>query len=285
MLHILRMQVRRFCTALSKRGDAASSILSMQGEERRRRRSRASTGLDTARSSHLGHLIQAFFVGGRLLQGVSRHCCQRRAVSGMPLLVLLSLGPVCFASAICGHIEGLHLVDVVVIHAPLGEDILAPRAKLPIAAVVRAWCEYSVAILQVLCQHSDCCLADDLQVAEEAVLHIWTVLIIEAVSRISWLGAQPGPQTLREENGIGIDLDGPICCLPLPNVTDLHPGLVEDSPIYPGARVLSLQLVELSEVVVQLRSHIAVHEWSCHVPENIPLLARENACTSSGHDV
>merc|ERR1739836_249043 len=134
----------------------------------------------------------------------------------MPLLVFLSLGPVRFACAIGGHIEGLDLVDVVVIHAPLGEDILAPRAELPIAAVVRAWREYSVAILQVFCQHSNCRLADDLQVAEEAILHIWTILVIEAVSRISWLGAQPSPQTLRDEDRIGIDLDCPICYIPLP---------------------------------------------------------------------
>merc|ERR1712241_941408 len=108
----------------------------------------------------------------------------------MPFLILLhSLGPVCFTRAVGGHIEGLYLVDVVVIHAPLGEDIFAPRAKLPVAAVIRAWREYSVAILQVFCQHSDCRLADDLQVAEEAILHIWTILVIEAVSRIPWLGA------------------------------------------------------------------------------------------------
>merc|ERR1712038_1793840 len=74
------------------------------------------------------HLIQAFFVGGGLLQGVRSHCCQRRAISGMPFLIILhSLGPVCFARSIGGHIEGLDLVDVVVIHAPLGEDVLAPR--------------------------------------------------------------------------------------------------------------------------------------------------------------
>merc|ERR1712001_704256 len=95
-------------------------------------------------SRPLGHLIQAFFEGGGLLQGVRRRCCQRRAISGMPFLILHSLGPVCFARAICGHIEGLILVDVVVIHTPLREDILAPRAKFPIATGVRTWREYSV---------------------------------------------------------------------------------------------------------------------------------------------
>merc|ERR1719288_257249 len=261
MLHILQMCRCAGSVPLFRSGATQLHEHAKGGYAERQHRSKALPGLNTERSQHLGHLIQAFFVFGRLLQGVSRHGCQRRAVSGMPFLVLLSLGPVCFASAICGHIEGLYLVDVVVIHAPLGEDILAPRAKLPIATGVRTWCEYSVAILQVLCQHSDCCLADDLQVAEEAILHIWTILVIEAVSRISWLGAQPSPQTLRHESGIGIDLDCPICYIPLPNITDLHPGLVEYSPIYPGARVLSLQLVELSEVVVQLCSHIAIHKW------------------------
>merc|ERR1719220_3375506 len=120
-----------------------------------------------------------------------RRCCQRRAISGMPFLILHSLGPVCFTRAIDGHIEGLDLVDVVVVHAPLGEDVLAPRAILPVAAVVRAGRENAVAILQILCEHFYCRLADDLQMAEEAVLDVGTILVVEAVLRISWLGAQP----------------------------------------------------------------------------------------------
>merc|ERR1739836_300301 len=144
----------------------------------------------------------------------------------MPLLVFLSLGPVRFACAIGGHIEGLDLVDIVMIHAPLGEDILAPRAELPIAAVVRAWREHGVALLQVVREHSDCRLADDLQVAEETILDVRTILVVEAVWRISWLGAQPSPQTLRDENRICVDLDGVVCVGPLADLTDLHPDLV-----------------------------------------------------------
>merc|ERR1712014_356755 len=111
-----------------------------------------------------GHLCQAFSEGGRLLQGVRRHCRQLRAICGMPFLVLHALGPVCFACAVGGHIEGLNLVDIVVIHAPLGEDVLPPCSELPIASVVCAGREHSVTILQILREHADCRLADDLQV-------------------------------------------------------------------------------------------------------------------------
>merc|ERR1719203_1676810 len=204
------------------------------------------------RSKPSGHLIQAFFEGGGLLQGVRRRCCQLRAICRMPLLILLSLGPIRFARAIGGHIEGLYLVDIVVIHAPLGEDILAPRTELPIAVVVSAGREHAVALLQVCRKHSDCRLGDDLKVAEEAILHIRTILVVEAVRRISWLGTQPSPQTLRDEYSISVDLDGIVCRLPLAHLTDLHPDLIEDSPIHPGARVLSLQLVELAETIFNL---------------------------------
>jgi len=93
----------------------------------------------------------------------------------MPFLILLSLGPVRFARAIGGHIECLDLVHVVVIHASLGEDILAPRAELPIAALVRTRREHGVALLQVSREHFDCPLGNDLQVAEEAVLDVGTI--------------------------------------------------------------------------------------------------------------
>merc|ERR1711992_10599 len=110
-------------------------------EHARARQHRSRHHLDSVYQQDLGHLIQAFFVRGGLLQGVRRRCCQLRAICRMPLLVLLSLGPVRFARAVGGHIEVLYLVDIVVIHAPLGEDILAPRTELPITAVVSAGSE------------------------------------------------------------------------------------------------------------------------------------------------
>merc|ERR1719512_18029 len=235
----------------------------------------------------LGHLIQALFESSGLLQGVRRRCRQLRAIGGMPLLVLLSLGPVRCARTIGGHIECLDLVDVVMIHAPLGEDILAPGTPLPIAAVIRARSEHSVAILQVCREYLDCRSGDDLQVAEETILHIRTILVVEAVGRVSWFGAQPSPQTLRDENGIGVDFDGVVRRLPLAQLTDLHPDLVEQPPIHPGARFLSLQLVELAEFVFHLNGHITIRvvDWHCHIAENIPLLASENAGTLSCNNV
>eukprot|EP00493_Phyllostaurus_siculus_P020677 UN21002 len=186
-----------------------------------------------------------------------------------------------------GHIEGLDLVDVVVIHAPLGEDILTPCAELPVATVVCARCEHAVAILQVLGEHLDCRLADDLQVAEEAVLDAGTILVVEAVWRISWLGAQPSPQTLRDENGIGVVLDSVVCRPPLAHLADLHPDLVEHPPIHPGARVLSLQLVELAETILHLDGHVTIRvvDWHRHVAEHVPLLASENTRTLSCNNV
>jgi len=88
----------------------------------------------------------------------------------MPLLILLSLGPVRFARAIGGHIECLDLVHVVVIHAPLGEDILAPCAKLPIATVVCARRERGVALLQASKKLADLQLDNlDQQVGVDAI--------------------------------------------------------------------------------------------------------------------
>merc|ERR1719362_565922 len=178
--HNLPIQMHRIATtACWKRGGGATSTRSMQGEGggrgggRRDRKIMVPSGrrqgdiaqgtswFHVPRSKPLGHLIQAFLERGGLLQGVRSRCCELRAVFGNPLLILLSLRPIRFACAIGGHIEGLDLVDVVVIHAPLGEDILAPCAKLPIAAVARAWRERGVALLQIFCQHSNCCLADD----------------------------------------------------------------------------------------------------------------------------
>merc|ERR1712063_11707 len=170
---------------------------------------------------------------------------------------------------------------------PTGEDVLSPCSELPIASVVCAGREHSVAILQILREHTDCRLADDLQVAEETVLDVRTILIVEAVRRISRLGTQPTSQTPREEYGIGVDLDGVVCRLPPAHITDLHPNLVEDSPIDPGARVLSLQLVELAETILHLDGHVTIRvvDWHRHVAEHVPLLASENTLTLSCNNV
>merc|ERR1719351_268518 len=178
-------------------------------------------------------------------------------------------------------------LSVVVIHAPLGEDVLPPCSELPIASVVCAGREHSVAILQILREHADGRLADDLQMAEETVLDVRTILIVEAVWRVSWLGAQPTSQTPREEYCISVDLDGVVCRLPPAHVTNLHPNLVENPPIDPGARVLSLQLVELAEFILHLDGHVTVRvvDWHRHVAEHVPLLASENTLTLSCNNV
>merc|ERR1719362_1184935 len=247
---------------------------------------KALAGLSAPCSMLLGHLSQAFFERIGLLKGVRRRCRQLRTILGIPLLIfLLSHRPVSCTRAVRGHVECLDLVDVVVIQAPLGEDVLAPCAPLPIAAVICAGREHLVALLQVCREHLDCRLGDNFQVAEEAILDVRTVLVVEAVRRVSWFGAQPSPQTLGDENGIGVDLDGVVCRLPLAHLTDLHPDLVENPPIHPSARNLSLQLVELAELVFHFERLITIVHFHCHVAEHIPLLASEDALGLSRNNV
>merc|ERR1719476_778409 len=94
-----------------------------------------------------------------------------------PLLVLLlALGSICRASTICCHVKCFHLVHIVVVHAALGEDILAPCTPLPIASLIGTWSKQTVALLQVRGEHSRTLPADDLQVAEETVLDILAIL-------------------------------------------------------------------------------------------------------------
>merc|ERR1712045_793133 len=106
-----------------------------------------------------------------------------------------------------------------------------------------------MAIFQVLRQHLDSRFGHYLEVAEEAIHDIGTILVVETMRRISWFRAQPSPQTLRNEDGIGIDLDGVIRRLPLGNLANFDPNLVEKCPIDPSARILALHLVELAESV------------------------------------
>merc|ERR1719511_10938 len=94
---------------------------------------------------HLGknlarHLTQTLQVLRWLLVRVRCDCLQLRTILGMPLLVLLlTLGSVCRASTVRCHVKCFHFVDIVVVHAALGEDILAPCTPRPIASVIGTW--------------------------------------------------------------------------------------------------------------------------------------------------
>merc|ERR550525_1926122 len=119
------------------------------------------------------HPAHALHVIGRLLEGVRRWCAHRGAVRRMPLLVLLlALGPVCFAGPICGEVPALDLVDIVVVKTPLHKDVLTPRAELPVATLVGARGEDSMAILQVCSQNRGRGAGHHLQIAKESILHI-----------------------------------------------------------------------------------------------------------------
>jgi len=97
------------------------------------------------------------------------------------------------------HLTDLHpeLVEQPPIH-PGARVLSLQQVKLAefIAAVVRARREHCVAFLQIVREHFHCCHADDLQVAEETILDNRAILVVEAVWRTSWLGAQPSPHAL-----------------------------------------------------------------------------------------
>merc|ERR1712051_802177 len=163
---------------------------------------------------HPGKRAQALLKLCGLLKGVCSNRLDLRAICGMPVGIgLLALGPVGFACAVCGNIKGLNLVHIVVVHAPLSKDVLAPWAELPIAAVVGARAELRIAILQILRQYLHGSVCHDLEVTEKTQLDIGAILVVEPMWRISRLCAQPSPQTLRSEDGISVNLNAhiPIC--------------------------------------------------------------------------
>merc|ERR1712051_294992 len=226
-----------------------------------------------------GHRAQALLVLCRLLKGVCSNRLDLRATCGMPLgICLLALGPVGFACAVCGNIEGLNLVHIVVVHAPLGEDVLAPWAKIPIAAVVGARAELCIAILQILRQYLHRSVCNDLEVTKKAHLDIGAILVVEPMWRISWLCAQPSPQTMGIEDGISVNLNGIVCRLPLAHLANLEPDLVKDRLIHPSTGILPLQLVELAVGVFHLDGHIPICvDGRRHIAEDIPLLASKDS--------
>merc|ERR1712039_24269 len=136
-------------------------------------------------TSHPAHALHVF---GRLLEGVRRWCGDRGAVRRMPLLVLLlALRSVCFASPIFGEVPALGLVHVVVVQTPLHKDILTPRAELPVATLVGARGEDSMAVLQVCGQNRGRGAAHHLQIAKESVLHIRAILEVNAMRGVASL--------------------------------------------------------------------------------------------------
>merc|ERR1712027_127273 len=104
----------------------------------------------------------------------------------MPLLVIfLARRPVSLARTIRRDMESLHFVHIMVVHASLREDVLTPSTPLPVATIVGAWGKHSMAILQIGCKNRDRRLTNALQIAEEAVLHILTILVVDAVGRLA----------------------------------------------------------------------------------------------------
>merc|ERR1740122_632001 len=78
------------------------------------------------------------------------------------------------------------------------------------------------------------------------------------------------------EDSVCVRLHYVIALLPLADLADLHPDLVEHTPIHPYSR-LSLDLVELSESVLHLYHAVGAVDRISHVAEHIPGLTREDA--------
>merc|ERR550525_2091037 len=223
------------------------------------------------------HPAHALHVIGRLLEGVRRWCADRGAVRRMPLLVLLlALGPVCFASSICGEVPARGIVNIVVLRTPLHKDVLTPRAELPVATLVGARGEDSMAVLQVCRQNRGRGAAHHLQIAEESVLHIRAILEVNAVRGVAALAAEPLAQALWHEDSNCNRLDHVIALLPFADLADLHPDQVEHTPIHPYS-CFTLDLVELSECVLHLNRAVGGVDSSSHVGEHVPGLACEDA--------
>merc|ERR1719411_2263429 len=195
----------------------------------------------------------------------------------MPLLVLLlALRPVRLASPVRAEVQALGLVDVVVVHAPLDKDILTPRAILPIATLVGARGEDSMAILQVRGQNRRRGAAHHLQITKESVLHVTAILEVKPVRGVPSPVAKPLPQALRHKDSVCVRLDHVFAHSPPADLADLHPDLVEHTPIHPRSRLFALELVELSERVLHLNHAVAI-EIISHVAEDVPSLTREDA--------
>merc|ERR1719276_275266 len=183
---------------------------------------------------------------------------------------------VSLASTVSGQVESLYLVHIVVVHAPLRKHVFAPSSELPIASIICAGGEHGVAILKVGCEDRSGGFGHHFQVAEEAVLYILAVLEVDSV-RCVLPRAQPVPEAARNEHSICIDFHSPTFLLPLAELPNLQPHLIEDAPIHPGTRHLALDLVEFVKFVIDLDGNIVASHVHSHVAEHVPSLTTKQA--------
>merc|ERR1719367_2253355 len=113
----------------------------------------------------------------RLLERVQGRCPHQLAW-GLPLLVVLLAPPLpgAWACPVRGHVEASHLRHTVVVHAHLGEEVLADRSPLgPLHPI-----DSLATTVNVVDQCVEGFGREDLQVSEEAILHRLTILQVNS---------------------------------------------------------------------------------------------------------
>merc|ERR550525_1774295 len=133
-----------------------------------------------------------------------------------------------------------------------------------------------MAVLQVGGQNRGRGVAHHLQIAKKSVLHIVAILEVNTVRGVASLVGEPLSQALWHEDSISIRLDHVVAQLPPADLADLHPDLVEHTPIHPCS-CLTLELVELSEHILHLYHAVGTIDRISHIAEHCPNLAREDA--------
>merc|ERR550532_2288624 len=133
-----------------------------------------------------------------------------------------------------------------------------------------------MAVLQVRGQNRGRGVANHLQIAKESVLHVGAILEVNAVRGVALLPLADLAEALRHEDSVCVRLHYVVALLPLADLADLHPDLVEHTPIHPYT-CFSLDLVELSECVLHRYHAVGAVDSISHVAEHIPGLTREDA--------
>ena len=123
------------------------------------------------------------------------------------LVLLLLIWPEGLAHRVGRNIESLHLVDAMQVHAPLHEEVFAPW--LHAGRFLGAFpVQGRHAVLKICEESAESLVADDLQVPEEAVVHILAILQV-AAARGHRLAAQFCTYPHGKEDRVGIDLHSP----------------------------------------------------------------------------
>merc|ERR1719330_810226 len=103
----------------------------------------------------------------------------KRTIRSPLRIFLLALRPEGLAHRVSREIESLHLVDAMQVHAPLHEQVLAPR--LHVSVFLSPFpVQGRHAIVKVCEESAESLVADNLEVSEEAVVDVFAIFQIDA---------------------------------------------------------------------------------------------------------